>query len=45
MIQFLIIHGFDVQDEGGRPIAAEELHVRGAELMDALLDRVCCTDR
>ncbi len=42
MMQFLIAHGFDVQDQNGNPLPAEELHGRGVELMNVLLDLEEC---
>jgi hypothetical protein len=44
MMQFFIAHGFDVQDQDGKRLPAEELHDRGTELMDALLDLEKCND-
>jgi hypothetical protein len=38
MRQFLISHGFELRDQDGRLLPAEDLHNRGAGLMSALLE-------
>jgi hypothetical protein len=43
-MRFLIAHGFDVQDQSGMALPAEDLHARGVAVMDALLALEKCND-